>query len=298
MADAGKLERAAWELLNRRLEPVDLAAERFDGEGEIARRRLFIFAQPRSASYSFCRFCAAAGWGIPTEYLAVEWIRTLSARILADGAGVGSLEDLDRYVLALERCRSRNGVFAVKVMWEAVRRFERAYRSRGGPDEASAAVYLRRRDFPAQVVSFVMQQSTGVYSVTDVHRTLAVEGRVPSEGDVRRAAEYLIKEERRWLEFFAHRKLHPAVVETEDLLGNPIECFDRLAALFQLELARGELLQFAPLEADGSYRIHRDDKDDLRRRCRGLLSDYEARRRDQFSRLSMAVGASMRQDPK
>lgn len=286
MANIRKVAQAESELLDRRLEPMDLVSERFDGQEGAVRKRLFIFAQPRTASYSFCRFCAAAGWGLPIEYFNADLMQELTTRLLPSAGCKGSREYLERYVLELEHRRSRNGLFSMKVMWDAVSRLRLAYRAPLDARGPVYAVYLRRGDFGSQVISFALQQVTGVYSFTDAHRLTAKPFGEVTEDVVSRVASYLIREEANWFAFFEQSGLRPEVVQTEELLNDPLGTFDRLAVLYNTGLERENLTRYAPIERDGCYLLQKSQKDELLERYGRMLTQYETLKQKQFQMLS------------
>lgn len=285
MANIGKVAEAEPELLDNRLEPWTLASERFDGPESAVHNRLFIFAQPRTASYSFCRFCAAAGWGLPIEYLSMSLMQKVAARLVPGSRFQGSREYLERYILALERHRSRNGLFSTKVMWDAVNRLRLGYRSRLNDIRLAGSVYLRRGDFGSQVISFALQQSTGIYSFTDTHRSTAEPIGEVTEEVVRKAAHYLIKEERSWFAFFEQSGLRPAIIQTEDFLKDPLGTFDHLAVLHNLRFQRENLMRYAPIESGGRYTLQDSQKEELLKRYDSMLTHHESLKQQQFKQL-------------
>ena len=284
-------------LLERRVEPIDLLSAQFDSlEADAVKQRLLIFAQPRTASFTLCRYFAAAGWGLPNEYLSDLFMPQLFERYLGFAPVAGtSQEDIAKYSDQLEKRRSRDGVFSMKVMWSQMGRFRMSYGSGARQLSLASHVYLRKGDFESQIVSFAMQQNTRVYSFSARH--LAEERNTVDfreEDMVRRSGEYLIKEEARWFEFFEIFGLRPAILDSDDVTLNPIELMEQLSQLFSLGYDKQGVLRCAQLERDGRYQNQRAEKEELLEKHLPLLRQLAEKRSSQFVGLKAGFDLSRR----
>lgn len=271
----------------KRLEPIELLSEEFDGNYlDQKKKRILIFAQPRTASFTLCRYFLNAGWGIPTEYLYIPFMEILWPRFVGSTLErSGTRSDLQKYIAEIERRRTINGIFSIKLMWESMARFQMAF-DINDAENKKYTIYLRREDFQAQVISFFMTQKTGVYSISANHITNKFDQTITSTAEaLKRCAMYLIKEEKSWFSFFKSKKFEPLIVRSETLTENPILTFQNISSHFGIPYNVDNIIAYSPFEEFGRYAIQNDEKTDLKCRYFDLLSEFSLQREIQFKKL-------------
>lgn len=268
--------------MDRRLDFADLLGPGLDSRNEACHRRIFLFATQRTASWTACRYLTAAGWGVACEYFGGE-IVSLSRRLLGHAAAASLRHDeLGRYRFALEDSRSRNGIFSTKVFWHEFGRVSRAY-----PDEvlnAASHIFLRRRDFPAQVVSMAVGLQNLRFSFSD--QAFDIGGAdLPKAGEdavLKRCAEFLLRSERSWFELFSRRGWRPLLIDSEALLEDPLPIFERLSRRLGLAADEAGLHRCHQFERNGRYETDSLTKQRLASDHAVLLAGYARRRAEQF----------------
>jgi LPS sulfotransferase NodH len=276
-----------WETadVTRRWEPYELAENRFDGCNKPCSRRIFLFAQPRTASFTICRYFYAAGWGVPQEYFSPVLLTELSRRLMNKSFGsVITPIDISRYRVALEASRSRNSIFTTKVMWDQYSRLKASFKLH--PDQLSNAVhlFLYRSDFASQVVSFWLQMKTGIYSFSDIDQSEMhdLPRNESTEIQLKKTAESLIAAEKRWFDEFVAKNWRPLVIRSEDFLTRPVEVMTRISERFQLRFDLGAVTQCEKLERNGRYKNNYLLKQNLIEQHQGLLDEISDRRDQQL----------------
>jgi LPS sulfotransferase NodH len=270
--------------MDRRLDFADFLGPAFDSAGQACARRIFLFATPRSVSWTACRYLTAAGWGIACEYFG-DHVIELSQRLMGLPRGASLRhEDLGRYRLALEDSRSRNGIFSSKVFWQEFRRLNRAYPE--GMLQSASHLFLHRRDFAAQVVSMAVGMQSLRLSFSDQALDIGnVRLQKADDADVlRRCAESLMRAEHGWFAEFRRRGWRPHLIEAEALLAAPAQVCAGLAARLELPFDEANVLRCHGFEQDARYAPGASVKRQLETDHADLLADYAARRAAQFAR--------------
>jgi trehalose 2-sulfotransferase len=154
-----------------------------------------------------------------------------------------------RYVCAaLANTTTSNGVFGVKMHWYQVDWFIGQLRALTGADRAAADaamigqwlphphyVHLYRGDTVRQAISFYRAISSGRwFQLADADQG-AGERRPPAQeepdwGHIRYLEDSVIRQERRWREFFARSGIVPLEIRYEDMV---VACEDTLRRVFE-----------------------------------------------------------------
>lgn len=221
-----------------------------------------------------CARLAAAGWGLPTEYLAAPVARALCLRWTGRAPAAPEALGPD-YGAALLRQRSRNGVFALKLFAHQAGRLRRCF---GDAPPARVAIRLSRRDRAAHVLSLL-----AVYLTREPWEdaTRFAEIPAPATIDERFVAglhRWIATSERSW-----DRRLvglaGVARIATEDLAADPDREIARIGRALSPPLPRplpGP--PPGPGPASAAPDRHAALKAELRARFGALLDRLEARR--------------------
>jgi LPS sulfotransferase NodH len=272
--------------IRRRWEPYELAECEFDALNTPCSTRVILFTQPRTASFSICRYFYAAGWGVPLEYFNPRLLAVLPQRFMHQVLGkAATVQEISRYRAAVEANRSRNSIFTTKVMWSQYSRLKAAFKLNPEQLDAAAHLYLYRSDFAAQVVSFWMQQRTGVYSFSTVDSdpvTHVFSENESVEGQLARVAESLIASEVRWLREFRAKNWSPLVIRTETFLASPSTMMMRIAKKLDLMFDINAVQQYENFERCGRYENQHLMKNAVMQQHKNLLDDLSRRRGNQL----------------
>lgn len=251
-----------------RLDVPDILAPAFDQPESAPSRLLLICTTPRTASWTLCRHMAAQGWGIPAEYLGPGVMEGFRARL------PGMAQGPQAYGQWLERHRNLNGIFTTKIMMSQLAAFRSAHEDIFTRLRADV-VFLRRRDFAGQIVSFAAMLLTGRYSFSDDTGASIPRIREPDGQVIRRLAVSLIAEEKGWKAFFARRGLTPLHVESEDLTHAPVAVMERASRAFDLPFDEAMAQSSARAEAGGKYDTDGDLKRQMKASFGSLLAELE-----------------------
>lgn len=226
------------------------------------RRRLtyVLCTTPRSGSWLLCRQLINAGIGVPSEYLNEAHVVPLCARWGVDP------RDTRAYLHALYARRTTpNGAWGTKLMWTQ-------FAERRGTLKAtllgrSLLIHLVRGDVVAQAASMLASWVTGLWGF-EATPTTAPRTDLAWE-DPRQLAlveQAMVRENARWAEFFASRRLAPLVIRYEDLVA------DQAGTVVRVARALG-------LDEDGFRVPPSEPREDA------LPADIEARRRALIERV-------------
>ncbi len=266
----------------QRWEPYELAASAFDSHQDLCDTRVFLFTQPRTASFTFCRYLYAAGWGVPLEYYGPRLLETLPPRLLNRQMGTTTTaRNLRDYRVALEKTRGRNRIFSTKVMWGQYSRIRKSFYDCQNLFDKSIKIYLLRKDFASQVVSFWLQQKTGVYSFSDIDRDPDIHvfrSGEALEQEVCKSADFLIGTESRWLTEFTHNNWDPIFISSEEFLRNPNITMKRISDATGIYFDNEAVSKCEEFERNGRYRAQLQMKVELTEKFRDVLRSYSERR--------------------
>ena len=204
---------------------------RFDQPRTTARRpdRAYVICTtPRSGSWLLCRQLVNAGIGVPSEYLGIDHMNALYARLGVDP------RDTRAYLKALrERRTTPNGVFGTKLLWPQFADRRVALKVELLRD--ARLVYLNRRDLAPQVVSLHLSIVTGRWDFTDA--TAPNRRSDIAIGDLAHLATcqaLLEGQHRAWRELFEGQRLKVETMYYEDIVADQAGAVKRVAALVGL----------------------------------------------------------------
>lgn len=225
----GTDQDAGW----KRPDAIDLIGPRFDRpSSEPANRTLIICSAPRTGSYELCRYLIAAGVGVPHEYFHANYSRLLAERWLFNDHPLAETQ-LSRYIAALRRRRSQNGVFATKLQYG---QFDRHLRNRQGAAlfDGATVVHLFRSDVATQYASAraALESGTWDYSQRQTS-TPVVRDRANFNEFFKEALNelnWIVGEDAGFRGLFVLLNIHPIFVTTDQLFGEPRAIVDRIAA--------------------------------------------------------------------
>lgn len=231
------------------------------------RRSYVICTTPRSGSWMLCRQLYAAGLGVPHEYFNDRHLVPLCQRWAVDP------RDTRAYLMALRAHRTTpNGAWGTKLMWTQFAMRRSALKI--ALFEGALPILLVRDDRTAQAVSLLTAWLTGIWEL-DAEPTTAPRTKLdwlPSHVDGTEGA--LARENAKWDEFFAPRRVKPLVVHYEAFVADQPGTVARIA----------HALGFA----DGEYMVPAPEP-----RPSVLPDEIEAKRRDLLERVrrERAAGA-------
>lgn len=273
-------------LANRRWSENELSGPSFDGKGEKCFRRVFVFASPRSASWTACRYLVAAGWGIPCEYFS-HGIAELYTRMSGGAKKSLAFSALREYRQLLEECRSRNGVFSTKVFWTEFKRLQYAYT----PEQLdqSVHIYWYRRDFAGQIVSLQVAIAENQFSFTRRERDDKVQESATNyeeeEKAIKQLSGFLLASERAWLMEFGRRGWKPLVVESERMLQDPVNTMRSLSSRTGIRIDCDNIARCHEHEIGARYEVSAERKRELLSRHSELFSEVSQHRQLQLEEL-------------
>lgn len=196
---------------------------------------------PRSGSYLLCDLLHATGH-LP---LADEWLTNVGMdgrRIVYGLSSSTSWPDLLPHLL--ERESSKDGVFAIKAIWNQFR--DRVIEAAGNdfadlPTAAGSVfpnaryIWIRRRDRLGQSVSWAKGLQTGKWrSRSRVKQPEPTYPLLFSANDIFRLERILQQEEDGWESFFCQVESQPFVVYYEDLVADPQTVMERICDFLEL----------------------------------------------------------------
>jgi LPS sulfotransferase NodH len=266
----GTNQDARW----NRPDAMDLIGPQFDRpSSEPANRTLIICSAPRTGSYELCRYLVAAGVGVPHEYFHPNYSRLLAERwLFGDHPLVEG--QLGRYVAALRRRRSQNGVFATKLQFG---QFDRHLRNRHGAAlfDGATVVHLFRPDVATQYASAraALESGTWDYSQRQTS-TPVVRDRLNSDGFFKEALNeinWIIGEDAGFRGLFVLLNIHPIFVTTDQLFTEPNDVVGRIAAATKVSIDEAALADaIARSAAYGRDRSREKAVSDLTERFRKI----------------------------
>lgn len=273
-------------LANRRWSENELSGPSFDGKGEKCFRRVFVFASPRSASWTACRYLVAAGWGIPCEYFSYG-IAEFYFRMSGGAKKSLAFSELREYRQLLEECRSRNGVFSTKVFWTEFTRLQDAYT----PEQLdqSVHIYWYRRDFASQIVSLQVARAENQFSFTSLERDYGVQENTTDyeeeEKAIKQLSGFLLASEHAWFMEFGRRGWKPLVIESEQMLHDPVTTMKFLSSEAKLPIDCENIARCYQHEVEGRYEVSVARKRAFHSRHSKLLSEVSQHRQLQLEEL-------------
>jgi LPS sulfotransferase NodH len=210
------------------------------------RCKVIVCSSPRTGSYLLCEAMRQAGIGVPHEYLNTPTIEVLSKRWglrapTRRDRGLAqwflSARDQDAalaaYLDALQRRRSREGVFAAKIQYWQYLGYLHNDPGRALLDGAHF-IYLYRNELLDQAISLRLAKLTGQWGAdgtvtTDARRN----GDFFDLGAIDRDIENILREEAGWRRFFARCGISPLALAFENLRADPLATARRLARMLR-----------------------------------------------------------------
>lgn len=187
-----------------------------------------ICTTPRSGSNYACEILSSTGaLGFPREYFNTKGMK---------GLGIESYSnDPDTQVShILTDGLSNNGVYGVKVMSPYFDYGRRTLWVDRLPN--LKLLYLERRDYLGQAISWVKASQTGIYRSNDkeIENLLFYDAVA-----IRKQLETIARNNARWRIFFARNNLSPIWFTYEDILANPDKLVEVVAGLMGERVPNG-----------------------------------------------------------
>ncbi len=166
------------------------------------------------------------GIGIPHEYF--HWLHAgiigprFAIHALRDGAALQTDEAARRrYIAAILRHRTVNGIFAAKIQWWEHARFlanaEGTALFQGG-----RLIYLYREELLDQAISCHVSTQTGRWGFDDTVTTApAARPQFFDDRLIRGHIESIARDDMHWRVFFAHNGISPLMISYERLRDDP-----------------------------------------------------------------------------
>lgn len=229
-----------------------LASQAFDRPPSPLRRLVVVAATARSGSHLLCRLICAGGLGIPFEYFNPVFVAAFAARwqVARDAPDFPR-----RYLEAVVRHRTVDGICAVKCLGPQYGAFETGRRDAGLP--APVFVHLWRRDSLAQAISYRLSLHSGYWDHTAVPTT-------PPQTDLevgdlealRKARHMLVLQEMGWRGELIRRGRPAVHIAYEDLIADRATAVRTVRGAVAPERADQPLPDFdEPAQAD-ALRAH------------------------------------------
>lgn len=200
-----------------------------------AKRSYFVCGVPRCGSWLLCGLLASVGVaGRPHEYFAAVTERPNRARW-----NTPSLRDYIERVL--DAGTTDNGVFACKIMWNAMsgllERLELEHSSFEDAFPAPRFVWLIREDVAAQAVSWAKALQTGHWHYWDPPPP----AREPEfdAAAIAALARQITDDNEAWRQWFRRNGIEPFVVRFEELVADKQGTARRVLDFLELELPSG-----------------------------------------------------------
>lgn len=187
-----------------------------------------ICTTPRSGSNYACEILSSTGFlGFPQEYFNTKGMRDRGIESYSN-----SSDSQISYILT--GGMSTNGVYGVKVMSPY---FDYGRRTRWVDRLPNLKLlYLERRDYLGQAISWVKASQTGVYRSNDKEIEKSPFYDVVA---IRRQLETIARNNARWRIFFARNNLSPTWFTYEDVLARPDKLVDVVADLMGERVPNG-----------------------------------------------------------
>jgi LPS sulfotransferase NodH len=232
---------------------MDLIGPEFDNPSpELARRKLIICSAPRTGSYELCRFLTAAGVGVPHEYFNATYACVAALRWGLVERPLADEDQLGRYIDALCRYRSQNGVFATKLQYGHI---DRCLRNRHGPAlfDGATVVHLFRPDVATQYASVRASLESGAWDFSE-RRTSTPMAHDRTDFDVFfkqaiRELNWLLGEDSGFRGLFALLGIRPIFATTDEFFREPAAFVRRIAAAVAVTVDEPALSQAIALSA-------------------------------------------------
>jgi LPS sulfotransferase NodH len=224
-----------------------------------ARRSYVICTTPRSGSWMLCRQLHAAGLGVPSEYFNERHLVPLCQRWGVDP------RDTRAYLQALRAHRTTpNGAWGTKLMWTQFAGRRSALKV--ALFDGALPILLVRDDRVAQAISMLTAWITGVWELDAEPTTPPRTDLAWDPVNVRDLEGAFARDNAKWNEFFASRRVEPLVVHYEAFVA------DQPGTVVQIAQALGF--------ADGEYMLPEPEP-----RPSVLPDEIEAKRRDLIERV-------------